>query len=214
MRLTGKTLTLALIGCIAATGSALPFQQETDPQTGLPDGVPPPLPPREPSEDLGQYDSILGETDLPWGIAEELFEPLFRKAAVYRDYTRRFTCVETARLAEYGPGGEADKEKVRRYGYLLVKDELGDNGPRVPPGDRQGRLVQDGGGRRTKSRSRRPTRGSSCSAGSTSPTSPTARWATGSTVSTGSTRSSSRAACPSPTARTSGSGKASCSWTR
>jgi len=122
----GKTLLLGLICWTAAAGTAFPFQQDTDPQSGLPDAVPPPLPPREPDEDLGHYDSILGVSDAPWGLPGELLDPLFEKAAVYRDYTRRFTCVETARLAQYGSGGEADKEKIRRYGYLLVKDVVGE----------------------------------------------------------------------------------------
>jgi len=125
VRLAGKTLSLALIWWIAA-GTAVPFPQETDPQSGLPDAIPPPLPPREPKEGPGQYESILGDSDQPWGLSDELLEALFEKAAVYRAYTRRFTCVETARLAQYGSDGEADKEKTRRYGYLLVKDAVGE----------------------------------------------------------------------------------------
>jgi hypothetical protein len=122
----GKALSLGLIWWIAAAGTALPFQQEADPHSGLPDPTPPPLPPREPPEDLGVYDSILGDSDQPWGISDELFEPLFERAAVYRDFTRRFTCVETARLAKYDANGVAEKEKSRRYGYLLIKDEVGE----------------------------------------------------------------------------------------
>jgi len=126
VRLVRKTLLLGLISWIAAAGAVHALQQATDPQSGLPDAVPPPLPPRQPDEEVGKYQSILGDSDLPWGLSDELFERLFEKAAVYREYTRRFTCVETARLADYGSGGEAEKEKIRRYGYLLIKDAVGE----------------------------------------------------------------------------------------
>ena len=126
MRLFGKVLSLGLIAWLAAAGTALPFQQAADRHRGLPDAIPPPLPPKKPAEELGSYESILGDTDQPWGVSDELFGPLFERADVYRAYTRRFTCVETARLAKYDQGGAAEKEKSRRYGYLLVKDEVGD----------------------------------------------------------------------------------------
>jgi len=70
---------------------------------------------------------VLEASDLPWGLDDSLLEPLFERAAVYRAYTRRFTCVETARLADYGSSGEAKKEKMRRYGYLLVQDPAADD---------------------------------------------------------------------------------------
>jgi hypothetical protein len=101
-------------------------QGARDPVPGLPDPVPPPLPPERPRESARSLTSIIEESDLPWGLPDDLLLPLFDKADVYREYTRRFTCTETARLADYGGGGEAKSEKRRRYGYLLLKDAEGD----------------------------------------------------------------------------------------
>jgi len=96
-------------------------------QSGLPDPVPPPPPPREATEDeTGGYESLLGDSDQPWGLPDELLEALFEQARLYREYTRRFTCVEIARAAQYDAQGEVSKEKTHRYGYLLVKDDVGD----------------------------------------------------------------------------------------
>lgn len=65
------------------------------------------------------------DRDIPWGLSDELLKPLYEVATLYSDYTRRFTCTETARLADYNPSGEVSGEKVRRYGYLLVRDDEG-----------------------------------------------------------------------------------------
>ncbi len=47
---------------------------------------------------------------------------LSQVAEVYRDYALRLSCVETVRVATYGDSGEAEKEVVRRYAFLLYRD--------------------------------------------------------------------------------------------
>jgi hypothetical protein len=109
--------------CLALLAGTTAIAQVDSHEPGTADPIPPPLPPPErPEGDESRYDSILGDSDLPWGLPRDLLEPLFERAEVYRAYTRRFTCTETARLADYKDGGEAAKEKTRRYGYLLIRD--------------------------------------------------------------------------------------------
>ncbi len=55
---------------------------------------------------------------------QELLEALQWTAGVYEEYARKFTCNETARLAEYDQMGEVTKEKVRSYGYLLLRGTM------------------------------------------------------------------------------------------
>ncbi len=55
----------------------------------------------------------------------ELLEMLARVAVRYREYALRLTCIETVRVAKYGGSGEAEKETVRRYAYLLYRDADG-----------------------------------------------------------------------------------------
>lgn len=55
----------------------------------------------------------------------ELLDTLAEVAARYREYALRLTCIETVRVAEYSGSGEAEKETVRRYAYLLYRDAGG-----------------------------------------------------------------------------------------
>ena len=88
--------------------------------------VPPPLPRRPPPDkNVPAYDAVIPKSDKPWVMGSELLEQLFEKAEVYFDYTSRFTCDETARLADYNAEGEASSEKARNYGYLLTRNDAG-----------------------------------------------------------------------------------------
>jgi hypothetical protein len=100
--------------------------QSLERQQGLPDPIPPPTPKAPPPEHAGNYRSIIPPSDDPWVLEGEVLEALFHKAAIYREYTRRFDCTETARLADYNGRGEVSGEQVRQYGYLLVKSPSAD----------------------------------------------------------------------------------------
>lgn len=106
---------------MAFAAGAVLAQQET-----LPDPLPPPLPRREVPDSAREFDRMARERDnIPWGLPDALLESLYRVATLYNDYTRRFTCTETARLADYNASGEVSGEKVRHYGYLLVRGTEG-----------------------------------------------------------------------------------------
>ena len=90
------------------------------------DPMPPPLPSPPPPEEAKAFDDVFPVSDLPWRVPGEILEALARQAVAYAEYTRRFTCDETARVVEYSGGEAKDKEKERRYGYLLVKDPTGE----------------------------------------------------------------------------------------
>ncbi len=92
-------------------------------EPGLPT-VPPPVPPKPKPENAPEYKPIAPVSEEPWGLNTELLENLASKAAVYEVYTKRFTCEELATLAEYDNSGQVKNERVRRYGYLLVQDEI------------------------------------------------------------------------------------------
>ena len=88
--------------------------------------VPPPLPRKPPPDDsVPEYDAVIPKSDKPWVLGSDLKQLLFSKADTYFDYTSRFTCEETARLADYDGEGEASGERVRNYGYLLIKEPQG-----------------------------------------------------------------------------------------
>jgi len=93
---------------------------------GMPDPIPPPLPPRKPPEDAAGYQPLIPESDQPWGLEPGLLTPLYRKADVYANYASQFTCVESARIAEYGHDGQVSKEREHTYGYTLVKSPGGE----------------------------------------------------------------------------------------
>jgi hypothetical protein len=92
----------------------------------MPDPIRPPAPRQAPREKLRGYASVISDSDLPWGLPDDLLQRLFERANAYREYTRRFTCVETARSAGYDTAGEAASENERRYGYLLIKEPNGE----------------------------------------------------------------------------------------
>jgi hypothetical protein len=96
-----------------------PFAQETG---GMPDPIPPPVPKKLPPRDAPRIESIVPESDKPWGLAQDLLTSVTARAEIYKEYARRFTCDEEARLADYNAHGEVSKERVRNYGYLLLQD--------------------------------------------------------------------------------------------
>jgi hypothetical protein len=111
---------LILVGFVAAAA-------QTGHQPGLPQPVPPPLPPPPKPRDAFDYEPIIEDSDRPWVLENELLAKLYERAADYAAYTRRFTCDEEARFAEYDDAAEVSREKIRRYGYLLVKGDVGLN---------------------------------------------------------------------------------------
>jgi hypothetical protein len=121
------TIPPALAGLLLASTMLCLAQGMSEPVPGLPDDIPPPLPPEAPRDSRRGFASVIEDSDLPWGLSDDLLQQLFDKADIYRAYTRRFTCTETARLADYDGGGEAETEKIRRYAYLLIKDPEGEN---------------------------------------------------------------------------------------
>lgn len=99
------------------------------PPPGNPDQppiTPPPPPPRaeqpqgstEGQETDPAYMSLLPDDGSPWGIDQALAERLGKVAELYAEYAVRFTCAETVRHAKFSDG-EAKKETLKRYGYLL-----------------------------------------------------------------------------------------------
>ena len=116
---------LVLITCCFATGFA---QMSGDPM-GPPDPIPDPLPEntREKSarttEDGREippiWEELHRESDVEWGLPAEMARSLADQARVYKKFTRKFSCTETARTARY-KDDEAGKEERRRYSYLLI----------------------------------------------------------------------------------------------
>jgi len=119
--------TLALLMLVPLGASAVLAQQPPAHPDDPVQPVPPPVPPKpRPDEDeVPPLESVVEESDAPWGLSAELLDPLFEQAAVYSDYTNRFTCNEVARISDYDASGGASGENVRIYGYLLIKDGFG-----------------------------------------------------------------------------------------
>ncbi len=115
---------LLMIGCWLPAAA----QRTSDPM-GPPDPIPDPLPrrnrekPARTTEDGRDrppiWEDLHRDSDLEWGLPPEMARSLADKARVYKEFTRKFSCTETARTASY-KSGEAGKEKRRRYSYLLV----------------------------------------------------------------------------------------------
>ena len=89
--------------------------------------VPPASPPREtPAEDRDTeetdpaYMTLLPDDGSPWGLQPEMAEKLAAVAETYLDYAVRFACTESVRRAKFSDG-EAKKETVKRYGYILER---------------------------------------------------------------------------------------------
>jgi len=117
-----RVAALMLAGVFAAV-PALP-QQPMGHEDTIAQPVPPPLPHKPPptQEEVPLYEGILTESEAPWDLSSDILDPLISKAAIYAEYTNRFTCDEAARLADYNKSGEVYSENQRRYGYLLLKD--------------------------------------------------------------------------------------------
>jgi hypothetical protein len=93
-------------------------------QSNLPTPIPPPMPDPPKAEAATDYEPIAEDEQEEWGLDPRLRESLYDKAAVYAEYIRRFTCDETARVAEYDNSGEVKNERVKTYGYLLMQGEI------------------------------------------------------------------------------------------
>jgi hypothetical protein len=101
--------------------------QIEDRQDNLPDPIPPPLPKQAPPEDAPKYESIIEDApEEAWHLPADILAGVQATAAVYADYARRFVCVEEARLADYDAAQQVKKEKIRDYGYLLLRGSVGD----------------------------------------------------------------------------------------
>jgi hypothetical protein len=113
------------VAILVAVPASAQFGDRHD--NSLPDPLPPPLPPPERPEDSPLYEPIVDEPaeEIEWGLDAELMSNLNRKAVMYERYSRQFTCEEVARLADYDQSGQVDKERVKRYDYLLLRDESG-----------------------------------------------------------------------------------------
>jgi hypothetical protein len=98
------------------------------PEGPEPPMVPPAPPPREtPSDDdKGETDpaymTLLTDDGTPWGLQPEMAGKLAAVADTYLEYAVRFTCTESVRRAKFSDG-EAKKETVKRYGYLLERGD-------------------------------------------------------------------------------------------
>jgi hypothetical protein len=91
--------------------------------------LPPPRPPQPsptPSGDTDTTDpaymSLLPDDGSPWGLQPEMAEKLAGVAENYLDYAVRFACTEAVRRAKF-TDGEAKKETVKRYGYILERGD-------------------------------------------------------------------------------------------
>ena len=117
--------TVCFLALLGLTVSFAPVSaQFEDSQQDLPGSVPLPLPPKLPPEDAPKYKPLVEDVPGEWVLPPELREGLQWTAGVYEEYARRFTCNETARLAEYDQMGAVSKEKIRSYGYLLLRGTM------------------------------------------------------------------------------------------
>ncbi len=117
--------TVCFLALLGLTVSFAPVSaQIEDSQQELPGSVPLPLPPKLPPEDAPKYKPLVEDVPGEWVLPEELVESLQWTAGVYEEYARKFTCKETARLADYDQMGEVTKERVRSYGYLLLRGSM------------------------------------------------------------------------------------------
>ncbi len=116
-----RLIATGLLAALLATGDPRALAQSG------PDPIPPPLPPRPVPKGAPDYEAVVPESTVEWGLDPELLRPLAEKAELYKAFTRQFTCDEVARLATYDDAGEASTEEVRRYGYLLTASERADS---------------------------------------------------------------------------------------
>lgn len=115
-----------LVGLVLLAGPTAPAQFG-DRQDSLPDPIPPPLPPKKPPKGMKKVAPLTEESNLPWDLPADLLISVRNKTTVYQDYARKFTCDEEARSADYDSNAQVAKERLRRYGYLLLQDPAGEN---------------------------------------------------------------------------------------
>lgn len=99
------------------------------PEGPEPPMVPPVSPPRQTPSDQDKdeetdpaYMTLLPDDGSPWGLEPTMAEKLGAVAETYLEYAVRFTCNETVRRAKFSDG-EAKKETVKKYGYLLERGD-------------------------------------------------------------------------------------------
>jgi hypothetical protein len=108
---------------IALLAALPPPDGSTEPPMAPPAPAPRPSPsPGEGDETDPAYLTLLADDGSPWGISTEMSEKLAAVADTYIEYAVRFTCNETVRRAKF-TDGEAKKETLKRYGYLLERGD-------------------------------------------------------------------------------------------
>lgn len=136
MRFRSHPVLLPILLILFISIMPIPAQEPKNPM-GPPEPPPPPLPSKsdlagDDSDGKEEEGTLVPEEDRiptsaePWGLDDELLGTLALSATRYQAHTRRFTCIETARTADY-KNGESAGEKVRRYSFLLTADEAGTN---------------------------------------------------------------------------------------
>lgn len=117
---------LILLGLALLSAPPAPAQV-SDRHDNLPDPIPPPLPKRTPPEDAPKYKALIEDApEEAWQLPAEILAALQATARVYEDYARRFVCREEARRADYDAAEQVKKERVRNYGYLLLRGSVGE----------------------------------------------------------------------------------------
>ncbi len=135
-RLTSAALLVLAVAGVAAGLAARAQTQDPDDPLAPYGQPPPPLPPREPPDEgkgkEGRKEEapsplvgFLPDSKAPWGLPDALLGKLAERAVDYRRTVKSFTCTETVRSADYDEG-EAGKEKLRRYAFLLTPGADGD----------------------------------------------------------------------------------------
>jgi hypothetical protein len=124
MRRRRTRLLVALLVSLVVAGNPAVAQTD-DGQDSAPQPPPPPLPTPPTPKDAPVYEPIeRRKPEVAWGtIDAKLLSALVRTAETYQAYARRFLCDETVRVADYKATGEVSDEKVRHYGYLLVRGD-------------------------------------------------------------------------------------------
>jgi hypothetical protein len=127
--ISGRTPARRFVGlCIVALVASLVPAQLDEGQTGLPDPVPPPLPKKPPPKHAPIYEPIVDELpELAWGLPPDLLDKLQAKAKLYEAFSRQFVCDEVVRVAEYDSAGDIDKEREKRYAYILLRNPEGES---------------------------------------------------------------------------------------
>ena len=117
---TGLVLWL-LQGVVLAQGPVEPI---------VPPSAPGPAHPVTPSDEESKTeepDPLFVESDRPWGLEPAVTSALAERVDAYLAFASWFTCNETVRRANNDGAGEASKEEVKRYSYILERDKEGTN---------------------------------------------------------------------------------------